>query len=70
MGTASRRWPQPRVVGMVQLTGGPSGFENFLELSKPTQNWKLKMDDLLCSKNFQIFLVARLGSYEQLSQLC
>jgi hypothetical protein len=28
------------VVQTGQLTGGPSGFDIFLELSKPTQTWK------------------------------
>jgi hypothetical protein len=41
----------------------------FLELSKPAQTWKLKMDALPYSKNSQLLHVARLGHYEQFSQL-
>jgi hypothetical protein len=55
------------VVRTRRLTGGPSGFVIFLELSKPAQTWKLKMDTLCCSKNCQILHAARLGRYEQLS---
>jgi hypothetical protein len=32
------------VVQTGRLTGGPNGFDIFLELSKPAQTWKLKMD--------------------------
>jgi hypothetical protein len=32
------------------LTGGPSGFDIFLKLSKPTQTWKLKMHAFLAQK--------------------
>jgi hypothetical protein len=49
---------------------GPAVFDIFLELSKPTQILKLKMDALLCPKNSQILHSARLGNYEQLSLLC
>jgi hypothetical protein len=42
----------------------------FLELSKLAQIWKLKMDLLPYFKNFQILHAARLGHYEQFSQLC
>jgi hypothetical protein len=52
------------------LTGGPNGFGIFLKLSKLTQNLKLKMDALHCSKNSEILHAARTGHYEQLSQLC
>jgi hypothetical protein len=57
------------VVRTGRLTGGLSGFDIFLELSKPTQTWKLKMDALPCSKNSQILHAARLEHYEQLYQL-
>jgi hypothetical protein len=40
-------WLARSVVRTGKLTGGPSGFDIFLELSKPTQTWKLKMDALL-----------------------
>jgi hypothetical protein len=36
------------VVQTGRLMGEPSGFDIFLELSKPTQIWKLKMDALDC----------------------
>jgi hypothetical protein len=49
---------------------GPAVFDIFLELSKPTQILKLKMDALLCPKNSQILHSAILGNYEQLSLLC
>jgi hypothetical protein len=42
----------------------------FSELSELAQIWKLKMDALPYSKNFQFLHVARLGHYEQFSQLC
>jgi hypothetical protein len=42
----------------------------FSELSELAQIWKLKMDALPYSKNFQFLYVARLGHYEQFSQLC
>jgi hypothetical protein len=42
----------------------------FLELSKPAQIWKLKMDALPYSKNFQFLHGARFVQYEQCSQLC
>jgi hypothetical protein len=38
------------VVRTGRLTGGPSGFDIFLKLSKPTQTWKIKMDVLLAPK--------------------
>jgi hypothetical protein len=53
------------VVWTGRLTGVPSGFNIFLNLSKPAQTWKLKMDALLCSKKSQILGAARLGHYEQ-----
>jgi hypothetical protein len=52
------------VVRTGRLTGGLSGFDIFLELSKPTKTWKLKMDALPCSKNSQILHAARLEHYE------
>jgi hypothetical protein len=55
------------VVRTGRLTGGPSGFDIFLELSKPTQTWVLKMDALLCSKNSKVLHAARLGHCKQLS---
>jgi hypothetical protein len=58
------------VVRTGRLTGGPSGFNIFLKLSKLTQAWKIKMDALHRSNNSQIFHATRLGHYEQLSQLC
>jgi hypothetical protein len=42
----------------------------FPELSKQAQSWKLKMDSLPCSKNYQFLHVAILGHYEQFSKLC
>jgi hypothetical protein len=48
------------VVRTGRLTGGPSGFDIFLELFKPAQTWKLKMDALRCSKTSQILHAARL----------
>jgi hypothetical protein len=42
----------------------------FPKLSKLTQTWKLKIDALPCSKNFQFLHVARLGNYDQFSKLC
>jgi hypothetical protein len=38
------------VVQTGRLKGWPSGFDIFLELSKPTQTWKIKMDTLRASK--------------------
>jgi hypothetical protein len=58
------------VVQTGRLTGGPNGFDIFLKLSKPTQTWKLKMDALHYFKNSQILYPARLGNYEERSQLC
>jgi hypothetical protein len=54
----------------LRLTGGPSGFDIFLKLSKPAQTWKLKMDALRCCKSSQNLHATRLGHYEQPSQLC
>jgi hypothetical protein len=48
-----------------RLTGGPSGFDIFLELLKLTQTWKLKKDALHCRKNSQILHAAILGHFEQ-----
>jgi hypothetical protein len=42
----------------------------FPKLSKLAQIWNLKIDVLPCSKNSQFLHVARLGHYEQFSQLC
>jgi hypothetical protein len=58
------------VVRTRRLTGGPSGFDIFLKLSKPAQTWKLKMDALRCCKSSQNLHATRLGHYEQPSQLC
>jgi hypothetical protein len=49
------------VVRTGRLTGGPIGFDIFLELSKPAQTWKLKMDALRCSKNSQVLHASILG---------
>jgi hypothetical protein len=58
------------VVRTGRLTGGPSGFDIFLELSKLTQTWKLKKDALRCRKNSQILHAAILGILNNFSQLC
>jgi hypothetical protein len=52
-----------------RLTGGPSGFNIFLKLSKLAQTWILNMDALHYSKNSQVLYAARLGHCEQLSSL-
>jgi hypothetical protein len=49
---------------------GACSFFIFPELSKLTQIWKLNMDAITCSQNFQFLHVARTGYYEQFSQLC
>jgi hypothetical protein len=43
---------------------------DFSELSKLAKTWKLKMDALPYFTNSQFLYVARLGHYEQFSQLC
>jgi hypothetical protein len=57
------------VVRTVWLMSGAYAVSYFPELSKSAQTWKLKMDALPCSKNSQFLHVARLGYYEQFSQL-
>jgi hypothetical protein len=57
------------VVRTVWLMCGAHAVSYFPELSKSAQTWKLKMDALPCSKNSQFLHVARLGYYEQFSQL-
>jgi hypothetical protein len=57
-------------VRTVGLTSGAHVVSYFLELSKPAQIWKLKMDALPYSKIFQFLHGARLVQYEQFSQLC
>jgi hypothetical protein len=77
-GRGSRWRPRPGLVGVVQTlsvrgsdrAAGPSNFDIFLELSKLTQTWKLKMDALHCFKNPQILHDAILGHCDQLAQLC
>jgi hypothetical protein len=49
------------VVRTGRLTGGPSGFDIFLELSKPTQTWKLKMDALCAPKIPKVFTLLDWG---------
>jgi hypothetical protein len=68
-GGCGLEWSTQSVVRTRRLTGGPSGFDIFLELSKSAQIWKLKLDALRCSKNSQILHAARLGHYEQRFQL-
>jgi hypothetical protein len=52
------------------LMSGAHAVLYFLKLSELPQTWKLKMDALLYSNNFQLLHVARLGYCEQFSQLC
>jgi hypothetical protein len=58
------------VVRTGRLTSGPGGFFIIPELSKLVQTWKLKKNALPCFKNSQNLHAARLGYYEQLSQVC
>jgi hypothetical protein len=53
------------IVRIGWLTSGAHVVLHFPELSKPNQNWKLKMDALLSSRNSQLLHVAILGYYEQ-----
>jgi hypothetical protein len=68
-GGCGLEWSTQSVVRTRRLTGGPSGFDIFLELSKSAQTWKLKLDALRCSKNCQILHATRLGHCEQRFQL-
>jgi hypothetical protein len=58
------------VVRTVWLTSGAHAVLYFPKLSKLAQTWKLKMDTLPCNKNSQFLYVARMGYFEQFSQLC
>jgi hypothetical protein len=78
VGMAKRRrpWLKCRRRGLgadvrtVRLTGGPHVVLIFLQF---IQNWlklKIQMGALSCSKSSQFLHAARLGYYEQFSQLC